>query len=565
MMKFSTDSVVAEQQMHAVIFYLTAFGYIDGDFDDSEMAFIRDYVGKLVEQRARDALGDALEEHRDTIERWTRHFLEVFESVDAEIQGHFTESVAEGEDTTQFVLAKIKLRCFELFKQFDEENRAALLETASVLMMADGVVHPNEQRFRDELLALLSAPIELDDLEIETVAQGSVVIGPAAQLKLREIDHPFFKRGEFDYAKDPVTFAKQAEIDLALIRRFENVLEEQRTRGRGKLAGAKDFRAFAGKEPFLDGHVYVIPPRAGQEYELLVLGDLHGCYSCLKAALMQADFFAKVQAYHDDPNGSPRMMLVFLGDYIDRGRFSYNGILRTVMQLFVTVPEHVFVLRGNHEYYVELNGRVVAPVRPSEAMTSLQGVAQTEVFAMYMRLFEAMANMLVFDRTLFVHAGIPREDTLAEKWRDLTSLNDPDIRFQMLWSDPSDADAIPLELQKANARFPFGRRQFKNFLARLGLTTMIRGHERVVEGFRTVYDDPEATLLSLFSAGGKTNDDLPPTSNYREVTPMALTIRHKDGISRLTPFVIDYAHYNDPKYNAFFREHVAPPPPTTLH
>jgi hypothetical protein len=564
MMKFSTDSGVAEQQMHAVIFYLTAFGYIDGDFDDSEKAFIREHIAKLVEQRARDALGDALEEHRDTIERWTKHFLEVFEMVDAEIQGHFTESVADGEDTQQFVLAKIKLRCFELFKQFDEENRAALLATVDVLMMADGVVHPNEQQFRDELLALLSTPIELDDVEIETVEQGSVVISPATQLKRRENDHPFFKRGEVDYANDPVTFAKQAELDLALINKFESVLEQQRIPGRGKLAGAKDFSAFARKEPFLDEHVYVIPPKPGQAYELLVLGDLHGCYSCLKAALMQADFFAKVQAHHDDPEKNPRMMLVFLGDYIDRGRFSYNGILRTVMQLFVTVPEHVFVLRGNHEYYIELNGRVVAPVRPSEAMTSLQGVAQTEVFAAYMGLFEAMPNMLVFDRTLFVHAGIPREDTLAFKWNDLASLNDPDIRFQMLWSDPSDADAIPLELQKANARFPFGRKQFKNFMARLGLTTLIRGHERVVEGFRKIYDDPDATLLSLFSAGGKTNDDLPATSNYREVTPMALTIQHKDGISQLTPFVIDYAHYNDPKYNAFFRERVAPPPPTIV-
>jgi len=59
--------------------------------------------------------------------------------------------------------------------------------------------------------------------------------------------------------------------------------------------------------------------------------------------------------------------------------------------------------------------------------------------------------------------------------------------------------------------------------------------------------------VSVFSAGGKTNDDLPETSNYREVTPMALTIRYHDGISVLTPFVIDYERFNDPRYNAFFR------------
>jgi len=165
--------------------------------------------------------------------------------------------------------------------------------------------------------------------------------------------------------------------------------------------------------------------------------------------------------------------------------------------------------------------------------------------------------MLVFDRTLFVHAGIPREDTLAAKWHGLTSLNDAELRFQMLWSDPSEADVVPLELQKANARFPFGKLQFRQFMAKLGCKTLVRGHERVVEGFRKIYDDPEAMLLSLFSAGGATNDDLPLESNYRQVTPMALTIKHKDGIQQVTPFLIDYGRYNDPRYNAFFRDEVS--------
>jgi hypothetical protein len=222
------------------------------------------------------------------------------------------------------------------------------------------------------------------------------------------------------------------------------------------------------------------------------------------------------------------------------------------MQLHLAAPGAVFVLRGNHEYYVELKGKVLAPVRPAEAWTALTPVAPTELVTEYMRLFEALPTSLVFDRTLFVHAGIPREDTIAERFTGIASLNDPEIRFQMLWSDPSEADAIPLELQKATARFPFGKRQFKAFMQRLGLTTMIRGHERVVEGFRKVYDDPDGTLLSLFSAGGATNGDLPEESNYREVTPMALTIRYKDGVSRVTPFVLEYERYNDPAYNAFF-------------
>jgi hypothetical protein len=244
-------------------------------------------------------------------------------------------------------------------------------------------------------------------------------------------------------------------------------------------------------------------------------------------------------------------MLVFLGDYIDRGRFSYNGILRTVMQLFLTVPEHVFILRGNHEYYLEYKGRIFSGVRPAEAIESLEGIAEQPMFAAYREMFEQMPTSLLFGQTLFAHAGIPRQDTLEEKWQDLSSLNDPDLRFQMLWSDPSEADVIPLEMQKANARFPFGYQQFKSFMANLGCTTMIRGHERVVQGFKQVYDDPDAMLFSLFSAGGRDNADLPADSNYREVTPMALTIRYKNGAAQYSPFVIDYARYNRPEHNAF--------------
>ncbi|AUX47703.1 serine/threonine protein phosphatase [Sorangium cellulosum] len=559
MMSFSPDPRVAEQQMHAIIYYLTGFGYIDGDLDQTEKTFIRSYIRELVEQRAREALGDDAPANQDVTARWINHFHEVFSEIDHQIQSHFTESVAEGEDPKTFVLAKIKLRCFELLDGFDDESRAALLATVDGLMYADGVVHPNEQRFRDELFALLSAaPVELDDVELETLEQGAVVIDPATRKKAREVDHPFFKAFEWDYASDPATFAEQAKVDLDLMRRFEEKLAEQRARGAGRLDAALDFTGFAGQAPFLDGHVYVAAPDPGQDYEILVVGDLHGCYSCLKAALMQADFFAKLQAYRDDPAHNPRIMLVFLGDYIDRGRFSYNGVLRTVMQLFLAAPDSVFVLRGNHEYYVELNGRVLAPVRPSEAMSSLAAIAPNEVFAAYMRLFEALPNMLVFDRILFVHAGIPRDDTTAAKWRTISSLNDPELRFQMLWSDPSEVDAIPPELQAATARFPFGKRQFRSFMQKLGCTTLIRGHERILEGFRVVYDDPDCRLLTLFSAGGRTNDDLPPTSNYRDVTPMALTIHHKAGISQLTPFVIEYERYNDPKYNAFFRDQLPP-------
>ena len=80
-----------------------------------------------------------------------------------------------------------------------------------------------------------------------------------------------------------------------------------------------------------------------------------------------------------------------------------------------------------------------------------------------------------------------------------------------------------------------GRLQAQRFLQRIGCHTMVRGHEKVVEGFRRTYDDDNLLLVTLFSAGGKNDHDLPPRSSYRLVTPMALTLSYEDGKSQITP------------------------------
>jgi hypothetical protein len=181
----------------------------------------------------------------------------------------------------------------------------------------------------------------------------------------------------------------------------------------------------------------------------------------------------------------------------------------------------------------------------------LTGHMPGEVFAEYMRMFEELPNLLFFDDLMFVHAGIPRDADIRAKITDLSALNDPDLRFQMLWSDPSTADFIPEDLQAQNARFPFGRRQFEAFMGRLGCSMMVRGHEKVDSGFRPMYGE-HASLISLFSAGGADNEDLPSDSSYRTVTPMAATIRLENGGAQVTPWLIDYRRFNDPRLNQFF-------------
>jgi calcineurin-like phosphoesterase family protein len=551
MLTFSTNPDVAEQQMNAIIFYLTAFGYIDGEFDFTEKTFVRIYIRQLVTTRAQIAMPDADARTRDeVVNRFVAHFHEVFEQIDRGVKGLFDEAVADGEDVEKFVYAKLKLRSYEIFQSFDRDNQHELLATIDELIYADGSVHPAEAKFRAEIESLLDKPVALDESDIEVVSTNRVEIDDPAAKRVARDDHPFFSAGEQHYSADPGRIRQQIDSDLQLMRRFVQQLDAQRVKGAGKLAGKQSVAEFVGQAPFLDAHVFMHPANPSQTYEITVLGDLHGCYSCLKGALLQADFFAKLEAWKLDKR-QPEPKLVLLGDYIDRGMFSYNGVLRTVMQLYLAAPEHVFPLRGNHEYYIEYRGRIYGGVKPAEAINTLIGHIPGEVFQEYMKMFEQMPNMLFFDDLMFVHAGIPRDTDIKARLTDMAALNDPELRFQMLWSDPSTADRIPDDLQAQNARFPFGKKQFEAFMGRLGCSMMFRGHEKVDQGFRTMYGD-SASLATLFSAGGADNFDLPPESSYRSVTPMAATIVLENGTALVTPWLIDYKRFNDPKRNRFF-------------
>ena len=81
-------------------------------------------------------------------------------------------------------------------------------------------------------------------------------------------------------------------------------------------------------------------------------------------------------------------------------------------------------------------------------------------------------------------------------------------------------------------------------------------------GGSSVHHASSWLALAVLSAGGANNNDLPPRSSYRAVTPAALTIRYRDGQLDIEPWAIDYESYNDPermvvrKYDPRVRRHV---------
>jgi hypothetical protein len=94
-------------------------------------------------------------------------------------------------------------------------------------------------------------------------------------------------------------------------------------------------------------------------------------------------------------------------------------------------------------------------------------------------------------------------------------------------------------------------------MSKIGCALLVRGHEKVNAGFKDHYPRDDIRLLTVFSAGGVANGDLPEDSNYRDVRPMALTITHTAGETKVAPWAIDYRSYQDPERNAFFRDEVA--------
>ena len=126
MINFSNDPLVAESQMQAVIFMMTTFGYIDGDFDQREKAFVRERIRGMVKERVDGAkITDAII-RGELVDKFTTHFHEVFEQIDARVRDLMNEPTAAGEDPSAFVHARLKQQCLELMQGFDKPGQEAL-------------------------------------------------------------------------------------------------------------------------------------------------------------------------------------------------------------------------------------------------------------------------------------------------------------------------------------------------------------------------------------------------------------------------------------------------------
>lgn len=223
--------------------------------------------------------------------------------------------------------------------------------------------------------------------------------------------------------------------------------------------------------------------------EALVIGDLHGDIESLRLILESSGFAEKLVQHKD-------ALVVFLGDYGDRGAFSAE-VYYTVLWLKLAFPEQVVLLRGNHEGPNDLLAS------PHDLPFQFQLRFKENWRAVYSRireLFNYLYNaLLVEDRYLMVHGGLPSSIRSVQDLALAHKLH-PEQSFleELLWSDPADEVNGVLYSPRGAGRL-FGKAVTDQVLGMIGVKVLIRGHEPCQEGFKLNHD---GKVLTLFSRKG---------------------------------------------------------------
>lgn len=135
--------------------------------------------------------------------------------------------------------------------------------------------------------------------------------------------------------------------------RFTRVLQDYARVAAGQLRNQSDWidnEAFS--KEFFDLNTRVPSTPYAQKLiiptdsDVIMFGDLHGCAHSLLRNLERL----KQDGYLDDnlTIKKPNTYMLFLGDFVDRGMYGVE-VIYALMKLKLANPNHVFLVRGNHE------------------------------------------------------------------------------------------------------------------------------------------------------------------------------------------------------------------------
>ncbi|XP_050509346.1 uncharacterized protein LOC126886443 isoform X2 [Diabrotica virgifera virgifera] len=242
-----------------------------------------------------------------------------------------------------------------------------------------------------------------------------------------------------------------------------------------------------------------------------IMGDFHGNINDLL-------YFEKV-LWHIGPGLTPSSLL-FLGDYVDRGAFSFE-VIAYLFSYKLQSPNKVNLLRGNHEI------REVQKMFTfyKECCLKFGEKLGNEVWIASNNAFDTMPIAATIDGKVFCcHGGVPPPwlCPVITAINDIpVPLNQPDVQsslaWELMWNDPVRPkalnDKLAMELL-ANEGFAVNTRRgtahvfsveaLERFLKANQLTHFVRAHEVAQAGFQV---NQKGKLLTVFSSskycGGK--------------------------------------------------------------
>jgi len=155
--------------------------------------------------------------------------------------------------------------------------------------------------------------------------------------------------------------------------------------------------------------------------------------------------------------------LVFLGDYVDRGKNSEANI-NYLLCLKVAYPDNLFLLQGNHEGYG------IFQFSPADFWQAVDDKLREAYERVLLKLpLAASASELIG-----LHGALPDIETLSdinkiqtggEEWKQVT------------WGDWQEIDGGYLGVDRYTGRPQFGRRYFDKLMKRFDKNVLIRSHQ----------------------------------------------------------------------------------------
>ena len=254
-----------------------------------------------------------------------------------------------------------------------------------------------------------------------------------------------------------------------LIEQVRAVLEKEREEGR------------AGKQVVRGGLVYL--PLEGKA---LLIGDLHGDVKSLSYILARSGYFG------ERIDNLP--YLVFLGDYGDRGKECVE-VYCLILKLKKSFGKRIILLRGNHEGPGDLEAR---PHDLPFFLRRRYGDKGKEIYAQLRELFDRLHHSVIVEgKYLMVHGGLPQGiDSVNEIAYAHQNHPGTDCLKEILWNDPGEGkEDYP---SPRGIGTIFGEKLTTNMLIKLGVKTLIRGHQPC-EG---VSVGQGGRILTLFSRKG---------------------------------------------------------------